>query len=79
MGEAPCWRDRTILDAFDPEGRYLGEIDIPEIFYNKRFAVQMFNPQPFVREEMVLAAVEDEAGTIIVKRYRLVLPGEEDR
>ena len=27
----------------------------------------------------VVAVAEDEAGTIMVKRYRLVLPGEEER
>ena len=27
----------------------------------------------------ILMVVEDEAGTIMVKRYRLVLPGEEER
>lgn len=29
----------------------------------------------FIRDDTVIAAVEDEAGTIGVKRYRLVLPG----
>ena len=29
-----------------------------------------------VGDRMVVARVEDEAGTIMVKRYRLVLPGE---
>jgi hypothetical protein len=28
---------------------------------------------------MVLLRLEDEAGTIMVKRYRLVLPGEQAR
>ena len=28
---------------------------------------------------VVVAVVEDETGTIMVKRYRLVLPGEEER
>ena len=52
----------------------LGDVEIPSIFYNKRF--QKFSPTPFLIGDMVLAAVEDEAGTIMVKRYRLVLPGE---
>jgi hypothetical protein len=29
----------------------------------------------FLRGDLCLIATEDEAGTIIVKRYRLVLPG----
>ena len=27
--DAPCWRDATILDVFDNEGRYLGEVESP--------------------------------------------------
>jgi len=32
---------------------------------------------PAFVEDGFLVAVEDEAGTIMVKRYRVVLPGEE--
>ena len=33
-------------------------------------------PNTFVRADTVIATAEDDASTIIVKRYRLVLPGE---
>ena len=32
--------------------------------------------RPWIKGRTVIAAIEDEAGTIMVKRYRLVLPGE---
>lgn len=28
--ENPCWRDQIIIDAFDGEGRYLGDVEVPE-------------------------------------------------
>ena len=67
--DARCWRNAWILDVFGADGRYLGEVQSPpDIRPN---AVYLF-----VRGEMVIAVTEDEAGTIMVKRYRLVLPGE---
>ena len=70
-GEAHCWPEQRIIDVFDAEGRYLGEVSVPPDF--------SLEPWPFVRGTDVIARVEDEAGTIMVKRYRLVLPGEEER
>jgi hypothetical protein len=64
----PCWRDPLIWDVFGPDGRYLGEIDIPDI---------ILVADPFLAGETLLLVIEDEAGTIMVKRYRLVLPHEE--
>ena len=66
----PCWPSEEILDAFGGDGRYSGEVEIP----------RGLHPSPqnvFVRDDLVLAVIEDEAGTIMVKRYRLVLPGEQ--
>ncbi len=74
MAESPCWTDTYVIDAFAADGRYLGEVVVPEVFYNKRY--QKFRPTPYVRADQFIAAIEDEAGTIMVKRYRLVLPGE---
>ena len=62
-----CFRNKSILDAFDADGRYLGEIEGPR-------------PHPtysFIRDDMVLMPGQDAAGTVVVRRYRLVLPGEE--
>jgi hypothetical protein len=68
--DQPCWRDTWIIDAFGGDGRYLGEIEnLPSAW--------PFAATTFMRGDMVVAAVEDEMGTIMVKRYRLVLPGEE--
>jgi hypothetical protein len=66
--ESPCWTNSSILDAFGADGRYLGDIDVPTGL--------RFNPRPSVQDDRVVAVVEDEAGTIRVKRFRLVLPGQ---
>ncbi len=65
--ETPCWRDRILLDVFDGEGRYLGDVTVPG---------NSFRPV-HIDGNMVLSVEEDEAGIITVKRYRLVLPEEE--
>jgi hypothetical protein len=65
-GEAHCWPQERIIDAFDADGRYLGEVNVP--------ADLRFEPLPFIRGNDVIALSEDEAGTIRVKRYRLVPP-----
>lgn len=62
----PLWRDTQLVDVFDMEGRYLGEVDLPEGF--------RFRPEPHIEGEMVVAYVEDEEGIPYVKRYRLELP-----
>ncbi len=75
--EAPetCWKDTRIVDAFAADGRYLGAVDVPD-------GLRLFEtwgriwPWPYIHDEMVVGVVEDQAGTIMVKRYRLVLPGE---
>lgn len=67
----PCWRETTTWDVFDEEGRFLGDAELPE-------GTQMF-PPPYVRGDLFLAAYlaayMDEVGTVMVKRYRIVLPG----
>lgn len=65
--EPPCWEEERIVDAFGADGRYLGAVDVP--------AEVSFRPPPFIRGDEVIAMVEDDAGTIMVKRYRRVLPG----
>ncbi|HEX9699078.1 MAG TPA: hypothetical protein VGD06_06415 [Acidobacteriota bacterium] len=67
-GEAHCWPQERIIDAFDADGRYLGEVNVP--------AELRFEPLPFIRGNDVIVLTEDEAGTIRVKRYRLVPFGE---
>lgn len=61
-----CWRDQRGWDVFDEEtGRYLGALESP---VNLRM--------PVLLEDAVLTVHEDEAGTIRIKRYRLVLPDD---
>ncbi len=62
----PYWVDTYIVDVFEYAGRFLGEVEIPDGF--------SFDRMPFIRDNMIIALVEDEDGTPYVKRYRLVLP-----
>ncbi len=62
-----CFSTEPIIDAFEAEGRYLGRIEEPR-------GVRLFASRTFVRGDTVITQAEDEAGTIMVKRYRLVLP-----
>ncbi len=64
---APCWDEDRIVDVFAADGRYLGRLDLPTTI--------SFEPPPFVAGDTVIARVEDAAGTIRVKRFRLVPPG----
>ncbi len=61
--------NEEIVDAFDAEGRYLGEVEM-------RPGARPFALHLFIDGRTVVARVEDDAGTIMVKRYRLVLPEE---
>lgn len=65
-----CWRSVTGLDAFEEEtGRYLGQTEVP--------GIDLLRVQPAFLDNSVITAVQANDGTIMVKRYRLVLPGEE--
>ncbi len=69
MSIRPCFRPLFAYDAFGADGRFLGEVELPDP-----------RPSPmYVNENTVLGYLEDEAGTIMVKRYRLVLPAENAR
>ncbi len=65
----PLWRDTLLVDVFDLDGRYLGEIELPEHV--------RFSPRPVIDGEMIVCYTEDEEGVPHVKRFRLVLPGDE--
>jgi hypothetical protein len=58
-----------MFDVFDSDGRYLGEVLLPDEI--------VLRVRPYIRDRDVIALAEDDAGTIMVKRYRLVLAGEE--
>ena len=65
--ESPCWRQPYVADVFDEEGRYLGPVPLPDgVLYHVR---------PYIQGDVVIAVLEDAAGTAYVKRYRLDVPG----
>jgi hypothetical protein len=66
----PRWLETWFVDVFDLEGRFLGEVDLPEGFRTY--------PEPFIRGSTVIAHSMGDDGVPTVKRYRLVLPGEDD-
>jgi len=68
--ERPCWVDEWIYDAFGADGRYLGDIEVPDGLPTIALSL-------FIDGDRVVAAVEGDDGVYRVKRYRLVPPGEE--
>ena len=65
-----CWVAVHAVDVFGADGRYLGAVEPPPSFH--------LSLQTFIAGSTVVGATTAEAGTIVVKRYRLVLPGEEE-
>lgn len=61
--EHPCWHQPYAMDAFGPDGRFLGSVALPD---GVRFRNEMY-----IRDDLLIAVHEDPAGTIRVKRYRL--------
>jgi hypothetical protein len=68
--ERPCWDNENIVDVFGADGRYLGEVDLPDDVNPdaNRFSVD---------DRRIVTLVEDANGVARVKRYRLVLPREQ--
>jgi hypothetical protein len=63
----PCWRRTWIVDVFGEDGRYLGEIDLPDDI----------TPVPqwiHVDGDMLIARSQQDDGVVRVKRFRIVLP-----
>ncbi len=70
--QVPCFTREDVADVFDEEsGKLLGEVEFPSAVLEVDFSV------PFIQGDAVYTAIEDETGTYMVKRYRLVLPGEQ--
>lgn len=61
--EAPCWRTPTIADVFDRAGEFLGSVELPD-------GLRVYT-RLWARGDTVLAVIEDEDGTLYVRRYRL--------
>jgi len=58
--------DLNIVDVFEMGGKLLGEVEMPEGI--------LFDPPPFIKDDMVIAVMQTGDGTPFVKRYRLVVP-----
>jgi hypothetical protein len=59
-----CLFGELTFDVFDRDGRYLGNVE----------GLPMVSAQPFINNDTVVAVAQDDVGTVMVKRYRLVLP-----
>jgi hypothetical protein len=58
----------SAFDVFDPDGRYLGHVRVPESF--------RIDPEPVVRGDHVWAVTRDELDVATVVRFRLVYSTE---
>lgn len=69
----PCFERTWTMDVFEAGGRYLGEVRMEG---GAALGGDPFGFEgAFVRGDTAVAVATDEAGTIMVKRYRLALPG----
>lgn len=67
---SPCWRYPYIVDVFGDDGRYRGEINLPDDV----------TPVPqwlHADGDRLIARSQDEDGVVRVKRFRVVRPEEE--
>lgn len=58
------FRSRTVFDVYEPRGRFLGPVVVPEGF-------TMF-PQPVIRGSAIWAVTRDHLDVARVVRYRLI-------
>jgi hypothetical protein len=65
--EDPCWLEPLVADVFDEEGRFLGPVPMPD---GIRYLVR-----PYIRDDTVIALLEDAEGISFIKRFRLHIPG----
>lgn len=69
MIRGPCWQRTRTYEVFGPDGRFLGPVDTPDELQR----LDQLAP-PWIDDGRFLAAVSDDAGTVMVKRYRLLPP-----
>jgi hypothetical protein len=72
-GERPPerWREPVVFDVFEPDGTYLGRVDVPDGF--QRY------PSPVFRGVRVWAVVRDSLDVEYVVRFRLSTPAAPTR
>jgi len=66
-----CWPITLSVEAFGADGRFLGDVALPDD------VIWRGDTRASIRGRTVVTTSEDDAGTLMVKRYRLVLPGEQ--
>jgi hypothetical protein len=60
----PTWREPVAFDVFEPDGRYLGEVQAPAGFQTW--------PEPVFRGDTAWAAIEDSDGVRYIHRMEIV-------
>jgi hypothetical protein len=60
------YEEPPAFDVFDPDGRYLGHVKVPESF--------QVRPEPIVRGDYVWAVTRDEFDVASVVRFRIARP-----
>ena len=58
------WKEPVAFDVFDPDGRYLGEVQAPNGFQTW--------PEPIFRGDTAWAAIEDPDGVRYIHRMEIV-------
>jgi hypothetical protein len=58
------WKEPVAFDVFEPDGRYLGEVQAPDGFQTW--------PEPIFRADTVWAAIEDSDGVRYIHRMEIV-------
>jgi hypothetical protein len=58
------WKEPVAFDVFEPDGRYLGEVQAPDGFQTW--------PEPIFRADTVWAAIEDPDGVRYIHRMEIV-------
>jgi hypothetical protein len=60
------YRESVAFDVFSQDGRYLGDVDVPESF--------RMDPEPIVQGDHVWAVTRDELDVATVVRFRVIYP-----
>lgn len=68
--ERPCWQRPRVFEIFEADGRFLTTVEAPSRLRPDAW--------PVIDGSMLLVAEEDDVGNVVVKRYRLAQPGEEE-